>query len=249
MNEETKELRKKILRLSNKKRAGHIPSAFSILEILYALYGNVLGDLDKFILSKGHGSLALYATFLQFGVVNQHTFDSFTDFESPLGGHPDRNKLEEIVASTGSLGHGLPISVGLALSKKIKKEKGSIYCLVGDGECNEGSIWESALLASNYSLDNLVCIVDNNNSQERSVPTRGVEAKFSSFGWEVITVNGHNISDISKSLTYKPTNAPLCIVANTVKGYGIKAMSDDMFAWHHGPPTDEQLEEFVRELG
>jgi transketolase len=248
MNETTKNLRKQILRVSAANKSGHIASAFSILECLYSIYFEVLKPEDVFILSKGHGSLALYAVMLEKNLITIDEFESFAKFDSKLGGHPDRNKHPHIFASTGSLGHGLPMAVGVALSRKIQGKEGKVYCLVGDGECNEGSVWESALLASHFNLRNIVCIVDDNNSQIRSVPTSELCDKFSSFKWKVINVeNGHDIDSITRSLR-QDCDGPTCVIAHTVKGHGVSKISSEMFSWHHRPPTQEELKDFEMEL-
>lgn len=248
MTKELKKLRSEIIKLSHQKKSGHIPSAFSILEALEALYGNVLIDGDEFILSKGHGSLALYAILMRYGHITYEEFLSYAEFNSNLGGHPDRNKIKKVFASTGSLGHGLPIAVGVALSRKIQNKPGKIYCLVGDGECNEGTVWESAMLASKLKLDNLICIVDFNNSQIRSLPLEQIESKFVSFGWESSFVeDGHNVDNIALSLKEK-SSKPLCVVLRTIKGYGLESLQNDMFSWHHRSPNDEELIRFLREI-
>tara|TARA_B100000214_G_C23970874_1_gene630064 strand:+ start:2094 stop:2861 length:768 start_codon:yes stop_codon:yes gene_type:complete len=243
-----KELRKNILEVSYKAQAGHIPSAFSILETVYLMYSEILSDEDVFVLSKGHGCLALYAVFEKLGIISKEQLMSFSKFDSLLGGHPHRNKLKEIYASTGSLGHGLPICVGAALAKKMSQSKNKVYCLVGDGECNEGTIWESAMMASKLSLNNLVCIVDNNDSQTRSMPTTDIGDKFKTFGWNIICVeDGHDMSKIKAALSFEHSK-PLCVVCNTKKGRGIADMEQNMFAWHHGPPNEEQYKKFCEEL-
>ena len=248
MNVTAKILRKQILSASYQAQAGHIPSAFSIIEILLTLYKKILiPEEDIFILSKGHGCLALYAVFAEMGIIDEEELYTFSLYNSRLGGHPHSKKIKEIYASTGSLGHGLPIALGAALARKIQKKNGKIYCLVGDGECNEGTIWETALLAEKLKLDNLVCIIDNNNSQVRSLPTTNLKDKFACFGWETNTIDGHNFSSIEKALKQK-TKKPLCIIANTIKGKGIKDMEQDIFAWHHGPPNTEQYQKFYKEL-
>ena len=253
MNNEIKKMRKDILTVSFNQRKGHIPSAFSILEIIYSIYKDHFNEKeDVFLLSKGHGCLALYSVFKHFGFISEKEFNSFCEYDSILGGHPHRNKHEKIYGSTGSLGHGLPISAGTALAKKIKKEKGFVFCLVGDGECNEGTIWETALLGNKLSLDNLICIVDDNNSQIRSIPTNRIEDKFKAFGWEVLNVNdGHNIKEINNALKEaKKINSekPKCIICKTVKGKGVKDMEENMFAWHHGPPNENQYLKFISEI-
>lgn len=244
-----KQLRKKILYTSFLNKSGHIASSFSILEILYYLYFNELKEEDLFFLSKGHASLALYAVLLEKGLVSEEQFFSFASYDSILGGHPDRNKIKGVLCSSGSLGHGLPIALGSALSKKIHKKNGNVFCLIGDGESNEGTIWESAILASHLKLNNLICLVDQNNSQIRSVSTIDIKNKFKSFGWNVVEVkNGHNKKQIINSFNKKSIDKPTCIVFNTIKGYGIKEISSDMFAWHHRAPNKIEMDKFLKEL-
>jgi len=246
-----KKLKKQILKVSFETQVGHIPSAFSILEIIYCLYKNHLKKEEKFILSKGHGCLALYSVFLEMGIINEKEFFSFCSFDSILGGHPHRGKHKKIDASTGSLGHGLPMSVGIAIANKISQNDNRVFCLLGDGECNEGTTWESAMVAENLNLNNLICLIDENKSQSRSLPTNNIESKFKSFGWKVITVqNGHDLNQINKAikLARKEQDQPVCIVCKTKKGNGIKDMEENMFSWHHGPPNKEQYEKFIEEL-
>ena len=164
-----KKLIKNIIKTSYLNKEGHIASALSILDFLYFLYFNKKTDNDEFVLSKGHASLALYAILLEKQIITEDEFYNFSQENSILGGHPSSKKIKEIKLSTGSLGHGLPFCVGLALAKKMKNESGNIYCLIGDGEANEGTIWESALIASTHKLDNLICIMDFNKSGERAI--------------------------------------------------------------------------------
>ena len=249
MKNNLKELRKKILYTSFLNKSGHIASAFSILEILYYLYLSELKEDDLFFLSKGHGSLALYAVLFEKGYISEEQLNSFAQFDSILGGHPDRNKIKGVLCSSGSLGHGLPIAVGTALSKKINKQNGKIFCLIGDGESNEGTIWESAILAKHLQLNNLVCLVDQNNSQIRSVPTTDIKNKFLSFGWNVIFVkNGHDKKQILRSFQKISQEKPTCIIYNTIKGYGVDDIKNDMFAWHHRPPNQQEIEKFFAEI-
>jgi transketolase len=234
------EMRKDIVLAAYKAGEGHIASAFSILDILHVLYSGVLGSDDRFILSKGHASLALYA------VLGQDLSD-FGQYNSLLGGHPDRNKVKGVLASTGSLGHGLPQAVGAALAKKIKNALGRVYCLIGDGECNEGSIWESCLLAAHHKLDNLCVIVDRNGSNDRVLDLGYMLKKFQSFGFHTYEISGHNQSEVFAAVSWKPDGSPLAVIANTTKGKGCKRM-ENAPAWHHRVPTAEELPEILEEL-
>src|SRR4051812_22557946 len=167
-----------ILEASFLSGEGHVPSGFSIIDILYVLYTKILRfnpknpvdpKRDRFVLSKGHGSLGLYAILADKGFFSKEHIKSFGQFNSILGGHPDSLKVPGVEVSTGSLGHGFPTSVGMAMGLKIQKNKAKIYTIIGDGESNEGTVWESALLASHHKLDNLICIIDHNHSTDRAV--------------------------------------------------------------------------------
>lgn len=246
-------LRKLILEAAYRAGHGHIPSALSMVEILVAIDRNKTED-DIFVLSKGHGCLAYYAYLVQKNIITKDELINFGKKGSKLGGHPDRNKIKEVYASAGSLGHGFPISVGSALARKIQNIPGRVICLIGDGESNEGTIWESCMVASKNELNNLVCIVDNNNSQIRSLPAKNLGKKFMSFGWEVWDVDGHDIEMISKAINikyydYKKIDKrPIVVIANTIKGKGIKEIENDMFAWHHRSPNDTEYKKFIEEI-
>lgn len=242
--------------MSAKSNEGHIPSALSILDLLWVLYDRVLNitpetvnnhDRDIFILSKGHASLGLYAVLAKKGFISSESLDDFCKFKSDLGGHPDRTKISGVEASTGSLGHGLPIAVGVALGSKIKKQKNKVYVIVGDGECNEGTIWESAFLASNHKLNNLCCIVDYNHSGDRALKLGNLEEKFKSFGWMTASVDGHDQKKIYQALIKKSLNKPIAIIARTIKGYGCKIMENNP-EWHHKSPNREELDIILKEL-
>jgi transketolase len=249
------ELRKQIVLMAHRAGSGHIPSALSILHIVWVLYDNILTPDDKFILSKGHGCLALYVVLAKKGFISTKHLESFGEYGSILGGHPDRNKIPGVGCSTGSLGHGLPQAVGMALAKKIKGESGRVYCLVGDGECNEGSIWEAAMLASHHKLDNLTVIVDYNHSTDRAVDLGDISEKFRAFGFSTYS----NIT--TKVVPNEPSTlllalchglrgimieGPVAVIINTVKGDGCKRMADP--AWHHRAPNDVELAEILQEL-
>ena len=247
-------LKKEIAKVSYSSQEGHVPSAYSIMDLLWVLFKETLKintknqkTSDKFILSKGHGSLALYAMLLENKNITLKEFRSFSQYKSKLGGHPDSNKLPNIIASTGSLGHGLSISVGMAMSSKILNIKNKIYCLIGDGECNEGTIWESALLATEHKLDNLCCILDMNHSGDRAIKLLNLKEKFLSFGWVVKTINGHSHKEIKSSYKVFKKNKPTIIIAETIKGYGVKMM-ENSHAWHRRSPNKEELDLIIEEL-
>lgn len=235
---------------------GHIASAFSILDILWVLYDRVLqidpenpksDERDRFVLSKGHGSLALYAVLAEKGFFPASELERFASFDSFLGGHPDCNKVPGVEASTGSVGHGLPMGVGMALGMRIRKVNRRVFVLIGDGECNEGSIWESVLLAAHHRLANLTCVVDYNHSTDRALMLGDITAKFSTFGWAATTINGHDHNAIHNALIRTDPDRPTAIVAETVKGFGCKQMENNP-AWHHRAPTQDELPGILEEL-
>jgi len=250
-----KKMKMKILGLAKDKREGHLGSSFSILHLVYQIYLDrivpTLGYSDNkniFILSKGHAALALYVVMNEFAILDDKVLRSYCEFDSLLGGHPHLKKIPGAHASTGSLGHGLAIASGIALAKKIKGNSGNIYCLIGDGEANEGSVWEAALLAAHHKLDNLVCIMDMNMSGERAVSINDISLKFRAFNFEVYDIDGHNMEQIRQVLcSHVANDRPKFILANTVKGQGVKRMENNP-AWHHAFPTDEEYKEMIAEL-
>lgn len=237
-----KKLRNRILEVAYRDGMGHIPSALSILDIIWTLYDKVMTKDDQFILSKGHGCMALYVVLEEKGLL---------DWNTKLWGHPKRGGA--ILASTGSLGHGLPMAIGLALAKKIKGEKGRVFCLIGDGECNEGTTWESALLAAHHKLDNLILFVDQNKSSDRALSTGDLNDKFNAFEWSDALINGHSKSallNIVKLIPspqniweYKP--APMVVVCETIKGNGVPFM-ENKWEWHNRRITESEYLEAIK---
>lgn len=227
-------LRNRILEIALRDGMGHIPSALSILDIIWVLYDDVMTKDDQFILSKGHGCMALYAVLEEKGLF---------DWSTKAQGHPKRGGA--ILASTGSLGHGLPMAVGLALAKKIKGEPGRIFCLVGDGECNEGTTWESAMIAAHHKLDNLVVIVDQNHSSDRALDFGDLHEKFSAFGFHTNTVfDGHNRIGLESLFKVWLTGRPEAYICNTIKGNGVSFMQDP--SWHNRKITLTEYENYLR---
>lgn len=243
MNKNKIKLIERILFLSHKSREGHIASSLSILDILIVLYNNILNEDDKFILSKGHASLGLYAVLESVKKISD--LDSFCEFNSKYGGHPSIF-TPEIVCSTGSLGHGFPIAVGIAMAKKISKNSGNVYVIIGDGEANEGTIWESALVASNHNLDNLICLLDHNHSTDRALNMGNLIKKFKNFDWDVTEIDGHDNKQIIKSFR-KKRKRPLFILAKTIKGKGCKIMENNP-EWHHKSPDLETYKKLLEEI-
>jgi transketolase len=252
MNTDCKNIRANILNASFKSGHGHIPTCFSIIEILYAIYSegrfSYEKDEDIFILSKGHGSLGYYGVLSHFGYMEANELNTFGGFKSRLGCHADRKKIPGVYASTGSLGHGIGLAVGVALASKIIGNNRKVYVLIGDGEANEGSCWEALMVAAHNKLSNLVVIFDDNKSQGRCLPVMLPVEKFKSFGFEAIPVEGHNIDLLRQSFISSSSEKPLAIIADTIKGWGCKTLIDNRYEWHRRSPNKEELEFLLREL-
>lgn len=241
---------------------GHPGGAFSCVDVLIALFFNVLkidpsnpkwDERDRFILSKGHSSVALYSVMHLRGFFGREVLLTFRQDESSLGGHPDMHKVPGIEMSTGSLGHGLSVGIGLALAAKIDKKKYRTFVLLGDGETQEGSVWEAAMSASHYELDNLIAIVDRNmlqidGSTEDVMSLEPYKKKWEAFGWKVKEIDGHDMAEILNTLEKVPfkKNKPSLIIANTVKGKGISFMENNP-EWHGKALKGEHAEIAKRE--
>lgn len=246
-----RKLTQRIIYVSALTQEGHIPSSLSVLDIIYYFYKYVYSLSaskslkSNFILSKGHASLGLYAVLEYLNLLDGLNLDDFCKRGSRLGGHPDKNKLKEVKVSTGSLGHGLPIAIGIAAANKFEKKAIKTITLIGDGECNEGSIWESAMIASKFELKNLVCIVDNNKSSDRAIKITNFSERFQAFGWKTLQINGHDPFSILSALNYKhDENCPLFIEALTTKGYGVFEMENNP-EWHHKSPDMNTISTFT----
>ena len=255
----SKFLRSLVVNALKSNGGGHIGSSLSTIEILRVLYDSVLHydpnspefpERDRFILSKGHGCLALYAVLADKGFFSTRELESFGQPTSRLGGHPERGKVPGVEASTGALGHGLPIGVGLALALRLKRSQSRVFVLTGDGEINEGSNWEAAIAASKHKLSNLVLLIDYNKVQSYG-PTSEVfnleplAEKLSSFGFETREVDGHDVLALEKILKHGPfrVDAPSAIICHTIKGKGIP-FAEGNSAWHHKSGlTEKDFEE------
>lgn len=261
LKERAKRIRLSILDMITKSKSSHIGSAFSIVEILTALYHYCIDvdlikehkkERDYFILSKGHAASALYATLASVGVLDKHLLKQYGKDGTMLAGHPIQNQALGIEASTGSLGHGLPLAVGLALACKNDGIKNRIYVLLGDGECQEGSVWEAVNLASKLQLHNLTIIVDNNELQglnrTTDVVTGNLVAKFKAFGSHTFEINGHDFAQLTQALDVVGKNGfPDVIIANTLKGFGVSFMQD-VFEWHYKSPNEQEYEIAANEI-
>jgi transketolase len=258
-------VRRDVLRMTYEKKAGFIGTSFSCAEILAVIFGAFLkfdaqnpedDSNDAFILSKGHGASALYAVLAETGAFpRDRLFAEFNTSGFNMGVHPKRGELPGVISSGGSLGQGLGLACGLALSARIKGISRKIYVLLGDGECNEGSVWESFMLASRFNLDNILAVVDRNRLQsyghDHEVLNMGdMEAKIKSFGWNVTSVDGHDCGKLRDAVSAQPASPgkPSAIIANTIKGKGVSAFEDKVL-WHYKWPEDEHMETALKELG
>lgn len=244
----------------------HLGPSFSIIEILSVLYFHKMRvdpanpkwpDRDRLVLSKGHGSAGLYAALAHRGFFPIEELWTMKTFGSRLQGHPDMLRTPGVELTTGSLGHGLPAAQGMALATRMDGRPTRVYCIIGDGEANEGLIWEASMSIPKFKLDNLVCILDYNKFQS-SGPSSGfimptlepVGAKWSAFGWHVIEINGHDIGQIIDALDEAETvkGKPTFIVAHTVKGQGLSFTAGNN-RWHIGTLTEDEYHQAMRELG
>jgi transketolase len=240
-------LTKRILEIISHAGRGHIGPALSILDIVDVLYGNVmnnpqdLNDInrDRFILSKGHGCLALYVVLEKYGLIGNEELETFCTFDSAFGGHPENFRLPHIEFSTGALGHGASLGIGLAVGSKLLKRSSRVYVLLGDGEMNEGSIWEAAMHAHKHKLNNLCFIVDKNRMQasgsvKEVLDMEPIREKWEAFGLLVRDVDGHNREDLVAELNFRTSDSELArvILASTIKGKGLRE-AENSATWHH----------------
>ena len=254
-----KDLRIEIAEMVKRSGEGHIPSSFSIVDLIEYLYGNVLNvknsdpnweGRDYFILSKGHGCGAYYAVLHKYGFISDIDIKNYSTSNGILGGHPDMTNVPGVEASTGSLGHGFPTALGCALGLKIQKKNNKVFTLIGDGECHEGTIWEAANVAVNLKLGNLCAIVDWNGSAAQLMPIDDLPSKWRAFGWNVHLVDGHSIDEIEKvfsNITFKSEGNPNVLIAKTIKGKGVSFI-EGHGKWHHRIPNDEEMTMILKEL-
>jgi transketolase len=260
----SKKLKKNILdmALHAGSNSAHIGGALSLTDIVACLYSSIIKidktnpeneDRDRFILSKGHACLILYSALMEVGIISKSEIKNFESDNIDLPGHPVINRKKGIEFSNGSLGMGLSVGIGVALALKKKGKKNNVYVAMGDGECNEGSVWEAAMAAYNFKIDNLVAIIDKNNFQQSGSTDEIMKYKnlmeiWSSFGWNVIEIDGHNIEEIYDSLTINGIkDKPKLILANTIKGKGLK-FAENKNEWHHSILTQKFYDEAIKDI-
>jgi transketolase len=256
-------LRRQTLQMVNRAKSSHVGTNFSMIELLAVLYGKALNvdpqrpdwsDRDRFILSKGHGCAALYAVLAERGFFPGEWLETFYQNGSRLAGHATHANVPGIEISTGSLGHGLSVSTGMALAAKRDGKAHRVFCLLSDGECDEGSNWEPILFAPQHKLDNLIAIVDYNKIQSLGTTKEIMDLepfadKWRAFGWSVQEIDGHDLPQIEEALSSVPfqTGKPSCIIAHTVKGKGVSFMEDKIL-WHYRTPQGEEYAAACAEL-
>lgn len=258
------EIRKNIIRMVTKAKSGHPGGSLSAADLLTVLYFDVMDinkdnvnstNRDRFVLSKGHASPLLYSVLAEKGLLDKSLLSTFRQLGSPLQGHPNMHYVEGVDMSTGSLGQGLSAAVGMALANKLDNNEHRVYALMGDGECQEGQIWEAAMAAAHYQLDNLCAMLDFNGLQIDGKITDVMnptpyDKKFEAFGWNVIEIDGHNIEEIKQAYqkAKQCKGKPTLILAHTVKGKGVSFM-ENLASWHGTAPNAEQCEAALKELG
>ncbi|MBE0337366.1 transketolase [Paenibacillus sp. 23TSA30-6] len=256
------QIRMDLLTIIHRAKTGHTGGSLSNTDILTALYYEIMNvdpanpkwdDRDRFIASKGHSVESLWCILADRGFFPKEELETYSQFGTRLIGHPN-NKVPGIEMNTGALGHGLPISVGMALAAKRDDRTYRVFCLMGDGEQAEGSNWEAAMAGSHYKLDNLIGIIDRNRLQisgatEEVMELEPLEEKWTAFGWNVVSINGNNMEELLKAFRSTPEVAgkPTLIMANTTKGKGV-SFAENVPAWHHHVPNDKELELALTEL-
>jgi transketolase len=261
LREMARGVRLDVVSMVDSAQLGHIGGDLSVTDILVTLFGAVLNvdpeapdrpDRDRFILSKGHCAGALYATLARCGFFPREELQTFMAPLSMLNGHPDRKKVPGVETNTGPLGHGFPVGVGCALAGRLRGASWRTVVVLGDGEMQEGSNWEAAMTAAHYDLDSITAVVDRNRLQQGAgtEETKALEPfadKWSSFGWEVRDVEGHDIAALLEAFGPSTTGKPVAVIANTIKGKGVSFI-EDRVEWHHKVPDAEQVRTAIEEL-
>lgn len=264
LKEIARSIRVDIINMLEKSQSGHPGGSLSAVEILTALYFKEMRvdtnnprweDRDRFVLSKGHGTPVLYGTLAQKGFFPKEELDRFRKIDSVLQGHPDMKNIPGVDMTTGSLGQGLAAANGMALAGKLDNKDYRVYAMIGDGECQEGLIWEAAMLAAHYKLDNITVFLDHNGLQidgtnKEIMNIEPIDEKFKAFGWHVLTIDGHSFDEILGAIEEaKITKGkPTIIIARTHKGKGVSFMEDQV-GWHGKAPSKEEASKALEELG
>ena len=259
LKEKSKRYRKTIIELIYRAKTGHPGGSLSCIDILNYLYTYKINfnneNRSRVVLSKGHVTPAIYSVFMDLGFIKKEEIGTFRTVNSRLQGHPDRNKIPELDANTGLLGQGLSIGIGMALGKKLKKDSNSrIYVIIGDGEMQEGQIWEGLMSGHHYKLGNLTVFLDYNklsskNDVNKTMNLEPIKSKVEAFGWNVIEIDGHNFEEIGKAVEFseKLEDRPTFIIAHTVKGKGVSFMENNS-KWHSGTLSEEEYNIAIKDI-
>ena len=257
------EIRMLTVTMSQEAGGGHVGGGLSAMDIMTALYFNVMNvdpgdpdkpDRDRFILSAGHKAVGYIPVLAEAGFFSKDLLHTFNKLDSPFGMHPDMHKIAGCEASTGSLGHGLPIAVGMALALRMDASPSRLFVLMGDGEMHEGTVWEAAMGAGHHKLSNITAFVDYNKCSMDGpisdvLDVEPLEDKWASFRWNVLRIDGHSMDEILDAVARADEQSgPTVIIADTVKGKGLPAAEGD-YRWHYGCPSDEQIEEMAKTAG
>lgn len=259
--DQAKKIRINAVKMVSRGGSSHIGAILSCVDILAVLYSNIMiynsedplwKNRDRFILSKGHAGAGVYATLAAHGFFSTEELEQHYQNGSRFSGHVSHKHISGVEFSTGSLGHGLPVATGMALSAKMDKRPSRAFVLLGDGELVEGANWEAIFFAAHHKLDNLVVIIDRNNLQsikstEQTIGLEPIKEKFEAFNWCVETVDGHNHEELTSALNRKKKTKPLVVIAKTIKGKGVSFM-ENRVEWHYKYPTPEQLNLAIKEL-
>ena len=252
--------RRRILQITHRAQSSHVGSALSVVDILSVLYSGVANVSpetitdplrDFIIFSKGHAAASMYSILAECGFIGHYELDTYCEDGTSFGGHVTHQGKPGVELSTGSLGHGLPYGMGIALANKLKNSNSKTYIIISDGECDEGTTWESALMANQFQLKNLVLVIDRNRIQslagtESTMALEPLADKWISFNWQVSVVDGHSHSELAKA--FSKSDGPHCVIANTTKGKGVSFMEDKVL-WHYRPPSETDLVNANLELG
>jgi transketolase len=247
--------------MTHEAKASHVGSALSVVDILAVLYSDIAkidsnqtgaADRDIVIVSKGHAAAALYSILAFRGFFPYEWLRRYCSDGAELSGHVTSAYIPGVELSTGSLGHGLPYAIGIQMSRKNSGVAGRSFVVMSDGECDEGTTWESALIANHHNLDSLVVIIDRNGIQsmgstEETLALEPFDSKWKAFGWNVYTVNGHDHLELIEKLKLPVNGKPTCIIANTIKGNGVDFMENQVL-WHYRPPSDDDLDNALRQI-
>lgn len=256
-----RQVRRDIIEMTANAGSGHPGGSLSAVELMTSVFYNHMRvnpqnpddpNRDRFVLSKGHAAPCYYGVLAELGFIGRDEFINFRQLHSILQGHPDSKKVPGVDASTGSLGQGCSIAVGMALGAKIQGMDTKVYALLGDGECQEGQIWEAFMAAAHHKLDNLTVIIDNNGLQidgtnDEVMSLGDLPAKLRAFGFELFEIDGHNLDAIEAALSAPVCGRPKCILAHTVKGKGVSFMENQV-GWHGKAPNAEQRQQALKEL-